>query len=81
MPPTIAISTYGPNADRQYHLPREYVEAVRRAGGVAVLAPPGESAADELLAGVRGLLLVGCGDVDPKRYGGRPHATIYNVDT
>jgi putative glutamine amidotransferase len=80
MSPLIAISTYGPIADGQFHLPREYVDAVRRAGGVPVLAPPGESDADELLASVHGLVLAGGGDVDPKRYGGRPHPTIYNVD-
>lgn len=80
MRPLIAVTTYGCDADRQFRLPRDYVDAVRRAGGMPVLVPPGETAIEELLDGVSGLLLTGGGDVDPSRYGAEPHATVYNID-
>ncbi len=53
-------------------LPYTYVEQVVRAGGQPVVLPPaGEAAA---LAGrLDGLILAGGGDIDPGRYGGRPH--------
>jgi putative glutamine amidotransferase len=80
MPPLVAITTYGQDAQQQFPLPRQYVDCVRRAGAVAVLIPPGESRPDELLSAVDGLILAGGGDVDPARYGGKNHESIYGVD-
>src|SRR6185295_17877720 len=57
----------------------EYVDAIRRAGGIPVLLPPGDPKAVELLERLDGLLLCGGGDLDPSLYGGRQHETIYNV--
>jgi putative glutamine amidotransferase len=57
-----------------------YVDAVRRAGGLPWLLPPGEGRIEAFLEIVDGLLLPGGGDVDPARYGGRDHATVYGVD-
>ena len=37
--PVIAITTYGKNEREDYPLPAAYVEAVRRAGGAALLIP------------------------------------------
>jgi putative glutamine amidotransferase len=57
-------------------VPRSCSLAVQRAGGLALLLPPDDSAAeapDELLALLDGLVLAGGADVDPGTYGARPH--------
>jgi putative glutamine amidotransferase len=79
-PPRIGITTHGPGADGRIRLNGRYVDAVRRAGGLALLLPPGELSVGEILAAVDGLIFSGGGDIDPARYGGLPHATIYGVD-
>jgi putative glutamine amidotransferase len=78
--PLIGITTYGRLVDGRYRLPAEYVAAVRRAGGIPMLVPPGEQHLEQLLAELDGLILSGGGDVDPRLYGGIPHATIERVD-
>jgi len=57
-------------------LPRNYVDAVQRAGGIALLLPPDPAAVedpDRLLDLVDGLLLAGGADMDPSTYGAEPH--------
>ncbi len=62
-------------------MPEPYAEALRRAGArPALLASPDDADAEEILAPFDGLLLIGGGDVDPARYGARPHAELYGVD-
>ncbi len=78
--PIIGITTYGRDADNKFSLPSEYVDAVRRAGGIPVLLPPGERALDSLLAQLDGLILAGGGDLDPKHYNSNGHETIYMLD-
>ena len=64
-----------------YGVPENYVECVRRAGGRSLLIPPGDDAGDEeLLSRMDALLLVGGGDIEPHRYGGRGDDTIYGVE-
>ena len=75
-PPLIGITTYGRDGDNKFALPAEYVDAVRRAGGMPLLVPPAEPHLDLLLAKLDGLILAGGGDLDP----GSPHETIYMVD-
>ena len=80
-PPLIGITTYGRDKEDRFALPVEYVEAVRRAGGVPVLLPPGEASVDELIERLDGFVLSGGGDVDPALYGGdRGDPTLDGVD-
>ena len=56
--------------------PRTYSLAVQRAGGLALILPPDDVAAespDELLDMLDGLILAGGSDVDPGSYGAQPH--------
>lgn len=78
--PIIGITTYGRDEDNKFSLPGEYVDAVRRAGGLPLLLPPGEQALHSLLKIVDGLILAGGGDLDPTCYNGRQHKTIYMLD-
>ncbi len=79
-PPLIGITTYGRNHEDEFTLPAVYVEAVRRAGGIPVLIPPGEPRLDDLLAVLDGLILSGGGDLDPSHYNSPGHPTIYMLD-
>jgi putative glutamine amidotransferase len=79
--PLIGITTYGRDKDGRFALPVEYVDAVRRAGGVPVLLPPGEARVEELIVRLDGFVISGGGDVDPARYGGNvADPTIERVD-
>ena len=78
--PLIGITTYGRNEEGEYTLPAEYIEAVRRAGGVPLLIPPGEPNMAQVLAVLDGLILSGGGDLDPAHYASAGHPTIYMVD-
>jgi putative glutamine amidotransferase len=52
-----------------------YLRAVRAAGGIPVAVPPVASAeeAEEVLARLDGLLLIGGDDIDPRRFGQEKH--------
>jgi putative glutamine amidotransferase len=53
-------------------LPMNYVRAVQRAGGIALMLPPDERLVEEpeeVLALVDGLILAGGADIDPASYG------------
>lgn len=78
--PVIGITTYGSDHANRYTLPTEYVEAVRRGGGLPLLIAPGDEHVDAYLALLDGLILTGGGDIDPVHYGGTAHETIYHVD-
>jgi putative glutamine amidotransferase len=55
-------------------LQRSYVEAVQRAGGVAVMLPPDPHVEpDQVLDLLDGLILAGGRDIDPGAYGSEPH--------
>ncbi len=57
-------------------LPRDYVDAVQRAGGQALLLPPDPAWAahpDEVLDLLDGLILAGGSDMGPETYGAKPH--------
>jgi putative glutamine amidotransferase len=58
-------------------LPRSYIDAVQRVGGVAIMLPPDERAIedpDAVLELIDGLILAGGADIDPDVYGEERHA-------
>lgn len=57
-------------------LPWAYVEQVRMAGGRPVLIPPVPDGGVEVLEGLDGLIVAGGADVEPSRYGERPHPAV-----
>jgi len=77
--PLIGVTTY--HRDRagreRFHVPAAYVDAVRAAGGLPVLLPPGDARPAELLDAVAGLVLCGGGDIDPLRFGATGHEAVY----
>lgn len=79
--PVIGITMYGRDENNHFTLPSEYVDAVRRAGGLPLLLPPGESRVGAWLEQVDAVILGGGGDIDPGHYGGTPHETVYMVDS
>lgn len=78
--PLIGITSYGRDENNRFSLRAEYVDAIRRAGGLPLLLPPGEPHWKELFLHFDGLLLAGGGDIDPTLYGGIQHQAIYMVD-
>lgn len=81
MAPLIGLTTYGRNSADQFHLYANYVDAVRLAGGVPVLLPPGESQPEALLTKLDGLVFTGGGDISPACFDGDDHPTIYSLDS
>ncbi len=79
--PRIGITTPGRDpSDGKLRLTFDYVDGVRRAGGLALLLPPGEMATEDVLAACDGFVLTGGGDIATDLYGGRATPEIYGVD-
>lgn len=79
-PVRIGITTYARDGQpASFNLPCAYVDAIRAAGGLALVLPPGEARPEDLLDLVDGLILSGGGDIAPQAYSGQPHETIYSV--
>ena len=60
-------------------VPMNYVEAVQRAGGIALVVPPDPAFLDDpapVLERLDGLMLIGGPDVGAARYGAEPHAPV-----
>ena len=86
--PVVGITTYGrverptPNAHYPafYTVPVSYVAAVRKAGAVPVLIPPGETTGLDWLDRLDGMVIAGGTDVDPDRYGAQRQAVVLDPD-
>lgn len=79
-PPVIGITTYGRNKANEFCLQTAYIDAVRSAGGVPILLPPGDEHPDIVLSLLDGLILGGGGDIAPALYQGEHHPQVYSVD-
>ncbi len=60
-------------------VPADYVRAVERAGGRALLVPPSDEGVEETLDALDGLIFSGGSDLDPALYGQEPHAATNGV--
>jgi putative glutamine amidotransferase len=78
--PVIGITPEELDARGNIILPREYADAVARAGGLPLILPIWQGNPAELLACCHGLILAGGSDVDPALYGEEGHPAIYGVD-
>lgn len=81
--PCIGLTTYARfdrNQEENVRVPCNYIDTVRRAGGMPVLLPAGEDNVQGLLSAVDGLLLLGGGDISPDLCGGEAHEAIYETD-
>lgn len=79
-PPVIGITAFRQTEQTYFSVSGAYVNAVRLAGGLPILLPPGELNHRHILQLVDGLILSGGGDLDPATYNGSSHPTIYKVD-
>jgi gamma-glutamyl-gamma-aminobutyrate hydrolase PuuD len=83
--PVVGITTYVVPAKWSYWdleaalVPADYVHAVERAGGRALLVPPSRDGVDETLDAVDGLIFSGGSDLDPDLYGQEPHKETFGV--
>lgn len=76
--PVIGITTAGRNEvyatskhyDEYYSTPVQYVDAVRRAGGIPLLIPSGSKDWDAIMQLLDGVIITGGTDVDPAEYNG-----------
>lgn len=67
--------------DHYYIMPDLYVQAVRKAGGIPILLPPGEENLAEILEIVDGIILTGGGDIIPEAYDGNmEHPKVIRLD-
>jgi gamma-glutamyl-gamma-aminobutyrate hydrolase PuuD len=85
MKPVVGITTYltratfGSWEEDTALVPADYVRAIERAGGRALLVPPSEDAIEETLDALDGLIFSGGADLDPELYGQEPHPETKGV--
>ena len=85
MRPIVGITTYlvpasfGSWKEEAALVPADYLRAVERAGGRALLIPPSEDGLEETLGVLDGLILSGGSDLDPGTYGHEPHPETKGV--
>ncbi|MBC7083406.1 MAG: gamma-glutamyl-gamma-aminobutyrate hydrolase family protein [Firmicutes bacterium] len=66
---------------KRYTLPHDYVYALTRAGGEAVILPAGDGeSAIRLASALDGILLSGGADLDPRHFGEDPHPRLGHID-
>ena len=85
MKPVIGITTYltrakfGTWEEDTALVPADYLHAIERAGGRALLVPPSEEAIDETLDALDGVVFSGGADLDPQLYGQEVHPETKGV--
>jgi putative glutamine amidotransferase len=85
MRPLIGITTYltrakfGAWEEDSALVPADYVRAVERAGGRALLVPPSDDGVEETLDALDGIVFSGGSDLDPATYGQEPHEATYGI--
>lgn len=85
MKPVIGITTYltratfGTWEEEAALVPADYVRAIERAGGRALLVPPSEDAIEETLDALDGVVFSGGADLDPELYGQEAHPETKGV--
>ena len=78
--PVVGITTYVTDARWGYWnleaalIPFDYVKAVERAGGRALLVPPSLDGVEETLDALDGIVFSGGNDLDPESYGATAHS-------
>jgi putative glutamine amidotransferase len=83
--PVVGITTYVVPAKWSYWdleaalVPADYVYAVERAGGRALLVPPSSDGVEETLEAVDGLIFSGGSDLGPELYGQEAHPETFGV--
>lgn len=75
----IGIITHDVNSKAEYVSRRTYTDAVRRAGAVALLIPPGETDYPTLMNTLDGVIMSGGGDINPMSYKGTCHKEVNNI--
>ena len=76
----VVPATFGSWETDSALVPHDYVRAVERAGGRALLVPPSSDGVEETLDALDGLILSGGADLDPSLYGQDAHEATDPVD-
>jgi gamma-glutamyl-gamma-aminobutyrate hydrolase PuuD len=77
--PVIGITSYAQEASWGVWrlpaalIPLDYVDAIERAGGRALVIPPADDGVEETLDALDAIVFSGGADVDPAHYGAEPH--------
>jgi gamma-glutamyl-gamma-aminobutyrate hydrolase PuuD len=83
--PLVGITTYVTPAKWSYWeleaalIPAQYVRAVERAGGRALLVPPSSEGVEETLDALDGLIFSGGSDLGPETYGQDAHPETFGI--
>ena len=83
--PLVGITTYVTPAKWSHWeleaalIPAQYVRAVERAGGRAILVPPSQEGIEETLDALDALILSGGSDLSPETYGQEAHPETHGV--
>jgi putative glutamine amidotransferase len=90
MKPVIGITTSGrtegyvrsKHYDQYYSTPAKYIDAIRRAGGIPLLIPPGgDNDWHAVLQMLDGVIITGGTDIDPAKYNGNVnHPNLWPAD-
>lgn len=77
--PLVGITTFGPRPANRYELPRGYVQAVIRAGGIPVGLPAHRKPLPGVVDRLDGLILIGGEDIDPTFLGESPRRPFFRL--